>query len=96
MTRRERLEVTRTHCHRLNAPETAIGFACALLKDMEPQRKSQFQSTAIGELRAVKLGSRTLILRDELQRFLATLPIATTATMKTTSSAVHAKHGDAA
>jgi hypothetical protein len=55
-----------------------------------------FELIASGELRAVKLSSRTLILRDELQRFLATLPIATGATMKTTNGAIHAKHGDAA
>jgi excisionase family DNA binding protein len=39
-------------------------------------RSKLFQELAVGRLKALKLGSRTLITRDELARYLADLPAA--------------------
>jgi excisionase family DNA binding protein len=41
-------------------------------------RSKLFQELAVGRLKAVKLGSRTLITHDELARYLDDLPAART------------------
>lgn len=43
-------------------------------------RSTLYEALAAGELKAVKLGRRTLIPADELRRFLAALPPARPAT----------------
>jgi len=51
------------------------------LSDLPFGRTKAYQEIAAGRLRAVKLGTRTLILADELRRYLASLPAATPETM---------------
>jgi hypothetical protein len=49
-------------------------------------RTKAYAEIGAGRLNAVKLGSRTLILADELRRYLESLPAATTETMRPTAS----------
>jgi hypothetical protein len=48
-------------------------------------RTKAYAEIAAGRLNAVKLGSRTLILADELRRYLESLPAATPETMRPTA-----------
>jgi hypothetical protein len=45
-------------------------------------RTKAYAEIAVGRLHAVKLGTRTLVLADELRRYLANLPAATNNTMR--------------
>jgi hypothetical protein len=45
-------------------------------------RTKAYAEIAAGRLQAVKLGTRTLVLADELRRYLASLPAATIDTMR--------------
>ena len=47
------------------------------IKDLPFGRTKAYAEIEAGRLRAVKLGTRTLVLADELKEYLASLPVAT-------------------
>jgi hypothetical protein len=65
------------------------------IDDLPMGRTKAYAEIAAGKLHAVKLGTRTLILPHELRRYLASLPAATSETMRDTSAAHKARRAAA-
>jgi excisionase family DNA binding protein len=62
-------------------PSDKLAFSiAAAARAADFGRSTLYEALAAGQLKAVKLGRRTLILRAELQRFLDALPPARQAT----------------